>query len=102
MFPAGAGMNRSAQVEYFTCVNVPRRRGDEPGFRDINLLLDNMFPAGAGMNRLAAQSPIIVQHVPRRRGDEPHHHPTSETCHGHVPRRRGDEPCILHLMNILI
>ena len=71
MFPAHAGMNRSAERPGSTPWNVPRTRGDEPMVPAEGNRTLVMFPAHAGMNRPKAMNGLALGYVPRTRGDEP-------------------------------
>ena len=71
VFPAHAGMNRSAGAPAPTPRCVPRTRGDEPAWQALLESGLEVFPAHAGMNRSGSSSRAPNSGVPRTRGDEP-------------------------------
>ncbi len=71
MFPARAGMNRTAGTRFTVARDVPRTRGDEPRTCAYCWGCSRMFPARAGMNRACYDIRTLDSNVPRTRGDEP-------------------------------
>ena len=55
VFPARAGMNRTASYRPRSTVSVPRPRGDEPRILERFGCAKVVFPARAGMSRTAGR-----------------------------------------------
>ena len=111
VFPARAGMDRSAALGAIGAPSVPRPRGDGPkqlegaqamlqcsppargwtgeGFLDT---ASEVFPARAGMDRRWSSAAGARPCVPRPRGDGPEmeHRPSGSAISRCVPRPRGD------------
>ena len=109
VFPAGAGMDRTAAPSCSRTTGVPRRRGDGPLKSRLHYLWaecspqargwtggfaiphghDTVFPAGAGMDRGVGHGQSKNASVPRRRGDGPSHWPHKRTRRKCSPQARG-------------
>ena len=89
MFPARAGMSRSAVRLNISVPYVPRASGDEPDRHRSCTVAVAMFPARAGMSLPAGARRHPARYVPRASGDEPNwvtRPAPSLTC---SPRERG-------------
>ena len=99
VFPAGAGMNRARAAHAGSALRgVPRRRGDEPALRHVQLSPSQVvFPAGAGMNRRCERrSKREPQVFPAGAGMNRVTNVMLRHRRARVPRRRGDEPPFSH------
>ena len=89
VFPARAGMNRTALQALRADPSVPRPRGDEPFELGDQDTPRRVFPARAGMNRRSGFALATSVSVPRPRGDEPVVGPAIEDVLACSPPARG-------------
>ena len=89
VFPARAGMILPTSNPLQNRLCIPRESGDDPLWRAINNMKENVFPARAGMILMNPYFGEYSISIPRESGDDPGGNNTPIPEDPYSPRERG-------------